>query len=176
MNIFNTIKDIFKINKRRPFYMVKPFEQLEYDLIYAHNVLLFESSGIKVYSRIYKDITYIIKLVFDYDQYKKEDLSLKNLKFINYGKSFDYDYNLNEALDNQKFVYVTCFKENNDEIISYVKANAKFNRNTYDQYLIYNDLECLLEVYQKLPDYGNMFYAYNNLMYFDLAARDLDSD
>lgn len=156
---------------RFDFYDVHPYDQLKDDLTYAKNDIIYQTSGILVKGRKYRDCLLMFILVKDFDEYLTTGISLEYIQ--KNMKKDSLEYGFEEAyLNLNKKVIITLFEESSERTIKYCIKNTKTSKKEYLQYLVFNKEECSLDAYRPLIDFSVPLAEYNTAMYFDLGAID----
>lgn len=150
---------------------LKPYQDLKYDLIYAHNEIIFENDDVTIGVRKYKDTLLKFMLINNFEQIKNYNLSDESIRKYAHQKGY-YEYIKEEDLDAKKAVEIYIFKQTSEDIKRYAFINAKTTDILYRQYFIYDhENGCLLQ-YRKLRDFGPLVPEYLTALYFDLACVD----
>jgi hypothetical protein len=147
---------------------VHPLDQLRYDLLYAHNDLIYESEDFDIYARKYKN-TMLKFIIF------------KNISDI---ESLDFSNNVVYATKNKNLIYLkdkdfdTVYecniyilpKSEDAKKICFLKSKSEHNR--LDNYFVFDSKQNRLINYRHLKEYKMMKERYNTAMYFDLSSID----
>jgi hypothetical protein len=149
------------------YYDIKQFHSLEFALIYANEELIIENENCKVFSRVYKDCTFVNVLVheeigFDINEYK-----FSNLEKILEEKGFEKTKN--------KLVFI-IFKNKTDDTIRLAKSFCNSDKHYYEQACVYNEQRVKLEYYKPVPNFYKVYDYFCENLYFDKAAIDHDRE
>lgn len=159
---------IFKVQERLD---LKPYQDLKYDLIYAHNEILVDNDDVIIACRKYKNVMLKFMLVNDFT--KLNEYSLKNEKLLEYAdKKGFFEYIKKEDIDSNKEIEIFIFKEKTEEIKKYCFISSLSEKNIYIQNFIYDHENGQLMSYRKLKDFGLLYEHYQTALYFDLACVD----
>ncbi len=150
---------------------LKPFSDLKYDLIYAHNEIILENGDVTIGVRQYKGVLLKFMLVSNFDNMDK--YSLETDCIIEYANQKGYyEYIKPEDLDCYKDVQIYIFKETTEKIKQYAFINATATNLTYRQYFTYDHDNGRILQYRKLRDFGPLVEQYLTALFFDLACVD----
>ncbi len=179
LNIFkkkkteNKEKDnsMFKVLEK---YDLKPYNELKYNLIYAHNELLIDDENIIIAARRYKKILLKICLVHNFKAFNNYKLDNESLKKYAIDKGYLEEITQDD-LDCTKEVKLIIIKDMSEEIKKYCFINAKATKDSYCQYLIYDEEHSQLLRFRDLKDFDTPIEGFNTAMYFDLACIDKEN-
>ena len=144
-------------------YDIKPYHYFESNLIYAKDVLIKNSDGVKVYSRLYKSCLFLLVLIEDETYFSFEKYNYEALKS-------EVD-SLIEGKHNTR-VSLYIFKNNNEKTIEFAKVKTINTKKEFNQAFIYNAKDVTLDYYRPVPSFYKIYDDYLEAIYFDLAAID----
>lgn len=152
-------------------YDLKPYDDLKYNLIYAHDEILIEDENILIATRKYKKCLLKICLVHNFDKFDNYKLDNESLKQYAIEKGYLEEASL-EDFDTDNEAIAIIFKEKSQRVKNYCFINAHASRKTYKQLFIYDTEHAQLLRYRDLKDFDTQMDAFNTLMYFDIACVD----
>lgn len=152
-------------------YDIKPYDDLKYNLIYAHDELLVDDENIIIAARKYKKCLLKICLVHNFEAFSNYKLDNESLKQYAVVKGYLEEAKM-EDFDTEAEAVVVVFKEKSEKIKQYCFINAKASKKSYEQYFIYDENHAQLLRYRDLKDFDTQMEGYNTAMYFDLACVD----
>ena len=161
--MFNIILDEPKKNKVLGYYDSKPYHSLEYALIYANENLVLEDENCKVFSRVYKDTTFVNILV-------NEEIGL-NIDIYQYSNIRNILIE-NNMENTDKSISFMVFKNNNENSISLAKKFCNSTKKSFEQAVVYNEEKVRLEYYKPVPTFYKLYDHFCENLYFDIAAID----
>ena len=97
--MFSFLKSSKNSNKPLGYYDIKQYHSLEFALIYANEILILENENCKVFSRNYKDCTFVNVLV---NEAKKDRRISIIYTFINHPKTVLKNENINLLTSNEE--------------------------------------------------------------------------
>lgn len=174
VDVNKPIDDEGSLFKIVDYYDLKPYIDLQYDLIYAHDECLIQDDNIIVCVRRYRDCLIKIALVDNFNEFKNYDLSKENLKNIA-SKKEKLQFIEMQAFDASKEVLIVIFKEKSEEIKKFCFLNTKADKNYVHSYMIYNHKQGQILNYRKIKDFSTPYKEYNTALYFDLACVDKEN-
>lgn len=151
-------------------YDVRPFDQLHYDLMYAHADNIYSNDFLRIYTRKYKDCLLKFILVDDFNIFKKEnfDFSTNNLKELVKDLPFEYG-NIND-FDMKKEINYIIFNNKEEEVKKYSFLYTKSEKNKIIKYFAYDNTQNVIINYRMTRPYLNEYYRTG--LFFDLSAID----
>lgn len=155
----------FKANEH---FDVRPYNDLHFDLIYAHCDNIYSSNEFRVYIRKYKNCLLKFFLVDDFSSFKDFDFSNDNLKKLISDVPLKYSNESDFSLN--KEVNFIIFSEKNEKIKEYCFLNAFASKNKVIQYFIYDSSQNRIINYRMLRPY--LKSEYRTGIFFDLSAID----
>lgn len=165
--MFSFLKKKKNDNKPLGYYDIKQYHSLEFALIYANEKLILENDNCKVYSRNYRDCTFVNVLVHEEIGFNIEDYKYVNLEKILLEKGIEKT--------KDKIVFL-MFKNKNDETIKMAKEFCNSNKHSLEQGCIYNEQRVKLEYYKPIPNFYKIYDYFCENLYFDIAAIDHDRE
>lgn len=148
-------------------YDSKPFHNFKYALIYAKEICILETEEVVIFTRNYKETTFVNVLVsneeyvdiHDY-HYKKIREEIKNIGLETFDKS----------------VTIVAFEHYNQKTVDLCRSFGYENsKTTFEQALIYNARLVQMDYYRPVPKhYSKMYDLFCEDIYFDLAFIDSD--
>lgn len=162
---------MFKILER---YDLKSYNELKYNLIYAHDELLVDNENIIIAVRKYKKTLLKICLVHNFKELNNYKLDNESLKKYAESKGYLEEISL-EDLDCNKEVRLIIIKELSEDVKKYCFINASASKDSYNQYMIYDEEHSQLLRFRELKDFDTPIEGFNTAMYFDLACIDKEN-
>lgn len=150
---------------------LKPYLDLKYDLIYAHNEILLENDDVTIACRKYRNALLKFVLVNHFDKVNDYSIDNESLKKMADKKGY-FEYINKEDLDTHREVQIYIFKECSEDIKKYCFISAKATSDLYRQLFIYDHDQGQLMLYRQLRDYGPLQEQYRTALFFDLACVD----
>ena len=159
-------------------YNCKPYHNFKYALIYACETPILESEEIEIYSRVYRDTTFVNVLVnkeinenftFDIKNYKFE-----NIKKMLEGKEYK-DPKTQEMIpfkETKNNIVLVLFQHRNEETIKQCKLFCESTKTNFEQACVYNPVDVHMDFYKPVPKFYKLFDIYCEDLYFDLAFID----
>ena len=147
-------------------YDSKPYHNFHYALIYAEQIPVIEGEDLEVFSRVYKNVTFVNILVnkdieINLDEYKYE--VLKPLLIDKGVKATD------------KSCVLMLFQHYTQNAVNLCCKFSNSNKNHFEQGLIYNAKYVQMDFYRPVPKYMvKMYTRFCENLYFDLAFIDPD--
>lgn len=155
-------------------YDIKPYDDIKYNLIYAHDELLVDDDNIIIATRKYKKCLIKICLVHNFEMFKNYKLDNESLKQYAIAKGYLEEASMDD-FDTENEVIIVVFRQKTEEIKKYCFINAKASKKSYEQYFIYDENHAQLLRYRELKDFDTQIEGYNTAMYFDLACVDKEA-
>ncbi len=164
---------IFKEKKEKPVqnpgvighYDSKPYHNFKYALIYASETCVYETEEVEIYTRNYKNCTFVNVLVND-------EKNIDNLSQYKYDNVKDLLIE-NKVETKEKSVVVICFQHYNQKTVDLARTFCESDRKHFEQALIYNARLVQMDFYRPVPKFFPKMYE--NLcedLYFDFAFID----
>lgn len=167
---------IKKKKEQRPgvigFYDSRPFDSFKYSLIYANEKLISESDDEKtakviVYTREYKQTTFINVLVYDEEGFNPEeykyDVMKRNL----------LEYGITPAKNS---IVLILFQHYNENTVKMAKSFCNSDKEHFEQGLVYNAKEVQMDFFKPVPTFYRLYDIMCEDLYFDLAFIDNSQD
>ncbi len=146
-------------------YDSKPFHNFKYALIYANEKCLLETEEVEIYTRNYKNSTFVNVLIND----EKNVESLNQYKYENM-KQLLSD---NGVEAKEKSVVVVCFQHYNQKTVDLARTFCESDRKHFEQALVYNARLVQMDFYKPVPKFYTKMYEYLcEDLYFDFAFID----
>lgn len=153
------------VHGRVDFLDAKPFPYLNDQLEYAKERYVINTEGIIIRCRIYHDYLFKVVLISDFDKFDLAKCTNKYLK--------DNNLLTDEEKDLTKSMNIFVIEENTERTRIFAKEHTILTKNGYQQFLVYNDKEVVLEYFNELPLYDfNLMKYYRTMVFFDLACHD----
>lgn len=165
--MFGFLKKEKDSNKPLGYYDIKQYHSLEFALIYANEEKIIENENCKVFSRVYKDCTFVNVLVFDENNFDPNDYKFTKLE---------------KALEEKGIEKTKCnivfmvFKNKNENTIKFAKSFCQSSKTSYEQACVYNEQRVKLEYYKPVPNFYKVYDYFCENLYFDIAAIDHDRE
>lgn len=144
-------------------YDSRPFDNFYYSLVYAGETKLVDENDVKIFTRVYKETTFVNVLVYD-------DTNFDITKY-------DYTAMRELLLDNgisptDKSVVLVLFQHRNDNTISMCKKFCKSDKFNFEQACVYNPVDVRMDFYKPVPKFYKLYNHFLEDLYFDLAFID----
>lgn len=144
-------------------YDSRPFDHCNFALIYAQEKLIEDGEDIKVFSRNYKNTTFVNVLVYD-----EANINLDKYKFEYYKQNL-----IDNGIEIQKNnIVIIVFQHRNDNTIALCKKFCNSSKTNFEQGLVYNPVEVEMDYYKPVPKFYKLYDHYCKDIYFDLAFID----
>ena len=144
-------------------YDSKPYHNFRYALIYANETLVFNNEKVEVFSRIYKNTTFVNVLVNDEENFKVEDFNYQSLRKLLVEKELE---------NTDKSVVFICFQHNNEKTQEFCKKLPASTKNSFIQGAVYNPKTVHMDFYKPVPEFYKLFDHFCEDLYFDFAFID----
>lgn len=150
------------------YYDSKPFHNFKYACIYANETLISESddektASVMVYTRNYKNTTFINVLVYKEEGFDVNDYDYEKLKPVLVEKGLT-------ACD--KSIVMILFQHYNENTIALAKKFCKSDKNNFQQACIFNAKKVQMDFYKPVPKFYKLYDIMCENLYFDLAFID----
>ena len=144
-------------------YESKPYTSFKYALIYADETEIESNEFVDVYSRVYRDTTFVNVLVNKEENFNIEDYKFENIKpkLIEKG--------MKETKTNIVFV---IFQHKNDFTISQCKKFCNSTKLNFEHAGIFNSKKTQVDFYKPVPKFYKLYNNFCEDAYFDLAFID----
>lgn len=144
-------------------YDSKPYTSFKYALIYADETEIEVNEKVEVYSRIYRDTTFVNVLVNNEEDFKIEDYKFELIKPKLKEKGIkDTKYNI---------VFVV-FQHKNDFTISECKKFCNSTKMNFEHAGIFNGKKTQVDFYKPVPKFYKLYDRFCEDIYFDMAFID----
>lgn len=151
--------------KRIDFLDSKPITYIKDQLTYIKYRDIYNNSNYSLSVRIYKDYLFKVVIVYNFDNFSIDITSNKYLKENNL--LTDEEKNLTKSMN----IYI--IEENTLRTREFAREHTILTKNGYQQILVYNSAEVVLDYYNVLPEYDyNLMKYYRTMVFFDLACHD----
>ena len=144
-------------------YDSKPYTSIKYALIYADEIEIDVNEKVEIYSRIYRDTTFVNVLVNDEEGFNILDYRFDNLKDKLKEKG------IKETKTNIVFV---LFQHKNDYTISECKKFCASTKTNFEHAVVYNSKHVHFDFYKPVPKFYKLYNNFCEDAYFDLAFID----
>ncbi|MBR3617975.1 MAG: hypothetical protein IKN46_04795 [Acholeplasmatales bacterium] len=150
------------------FYESKPYHNFRYALIYANEEIVFEDEKVEVYTRTYKDTTFVNVLVNDETDFEIDKYHYENIR----------RYIVEKGLENKdRSIVCICFQHYNQKTVDLARSFCTNTKTSFEQALIYNARLVQMDYYRPVPVfYTKMYQRFMEDLYFDLAFIDKEMD
>ncbi len=147
----------------------KPFEYINDQLEYAKERYVIHTNNLILRTRVYDNYLFKVVLISDFSSF---DLSKTTNKYLRENNLLtDEEANLTKSMN----IYI--IEENTLRTREFAKNNTILTKNGYQQFLIYNAKETVLDYYNVLPEFDfNLMRYYRTIVFFDLACHDKEDD
>ncbi len=147
----------------------KPFEYINDQLEYAKERYVIHTDNLILRTRVYNDYLFKVVLISDFSSF---DLSKTTNKYLR-----DNNLLTDEEANLTKSMNIYIIEENTLRTREFAKNNTILTKNGYQQFLIYNAKETVLDYYNVLPEFDfNLMRYYRTIVFFDLACHDKEDD
>ncbi len=160
-------KDTDGLLKRVGFLDSKPFTYLNDQLEYTKSRYIINTPELIIRTRVYHNYLFKIVLIADFNKFDLAKTTNSYLKKENL---------LNEdELNTEKSINLYIIEENTDRTKQFAKEHTYLAPNGYQQVLIYNAVEVVLDYYNVLPEHNfSLMQYYRTIVYFDLGCHKED--
>ena len=150
------------------YYDCKPYHNFRYALIYAKEEIVSETEEIEVYTRVYKDVTFVNVLVND-----EKDIDIDKYHYENIRRLLR-----EKGLPNtDKSIVAIYFQHYNQKTVDLCRSFCNNTKTSFEQAMIYNARLVQMDFYKPVPKfYGRMYRIFMENIYFDMAFIDKDQD
>ena len=173
MNNFEKVMRIFiglpteKKEKLNPgvlgIYDCKQWDSFRVSLEYANENLVYEDDKLFIFSRVYKDTTFVNVIVTNEDGFNPDVFDYVHLK----DKLLEAQL---EATD--KSIVFVGFRRANEATVSYCKKLCKSDRKNFIQGATYNGKLVCMEYYKPVPEFYKLIDMWYEDLYLDLGFID----
>lgn len=144
-------------------YDCKQWDSFVPTLEYANEVLVSEDDKIAIYSRVYKDTTFVNVLVTNEDGFNPD--------------LYDYEHLKNAVMEagvaaTDKSIVFIAFRHNNENTVSYCKRLYKSDKRNFIQGATFNGRLVCMEYYKPVPEFYKHIDMWYEDLYFDLGFID----
>lgn len=156
------------------FYDSRPFDHFRNSLIYANETLILKNDAVEIYSRIYKDTTFVNVLVYDEVGLKVEDYKFDKIKPMLRDREY-FDAKTRENVlfkDTKNNIVLLLFIHNNEitkELAKKFHDSSKYN---FEQALVYNPRRVQMDFFKPVPKFYKLYDIFCEDLYFDLGFID----
>lgn len=144
-------------------YDCKPYHNFKYALIYANETEIFSTDKVEIYSRVYKNTTFVNVLVNDEDGFDITKYTFDDLKPQLREKGIE---------ETKNTIVLVLFQHNNEATIAQCKKFCKSDKFNFQQACVYNPVKVQMDFYKPVPKFYKLFDIFCEDLYFDLAFID----
>ena len=153
-------------------YDSKPYHNFRYALIYANETLVFNNEKVEVFSRIYKNTTFVNVLVNDEEGFNIEDYKFDKVWPLLEGKTYlkkDQELPFEKTKNN---IVLVLFQHYNENTVKLANSFYNSSKTNFEQALIYNPKNVQMDFYKPVPKFYKLYDHFCEDIYFDLAFID----
>ena len=147
----------------------KPFTYINDQLEYAKERYVINTPNLIIRVRIYNNWLFKVVLISDFSSF---DISKTTNKYLS-----EQNLLTKEEQETIKSINIYIIEENTLRTREFAKDNTILTKKGYQQILIYNANEVVLDYYNVLPEFDfNLMKYYRTMVYFDLACHSKEGD
>ena len=154
-------------------YNSKPFHNFHYALIYANETMVFDNEKVEVFSRIYKNTTFVNVLVKDEDGFNIDDYHFDKIKSVLDGKTYlstkGEELEFSESKNN---IVLVLFQHYNENTVNQAVKFCNSSKTNFEQAVVYNAKNVQMDFYKPVPKFYALYDIFCEDLYFDLAFID----
>ena len=153
-------------------YDSKPYHNFRYALIYANETLVFSDGKIEIFSRIYKDTTFVNILVNEEEEFNISDYTFDKVWPLLEGKTYLKKDTEAPFVKTKNNIVLVLFQHYNDYTIK--QANSFYNstKTNFEHAIIFNPVYVQMDFYKPVPKFYKLYDHFCEDIYFDLAFID----
>lgn len=144
-------------------YDSKPYTSMKYALIYADETEIEVTEKVEIYSRIYRDTTFVNVLVND-----EEGFNIENYRFECLKDKLK-KCGMKETKTN---IVMVLFQHKNDFTISECKKFCNSTKLNFEHAVVFNSKAGHFDFYKPVPKFYKLYNNFCENAYFDLAFID----
>lgn len=167
------MNEMFDFFKKKPkekldclgVYEIKPYHYFESNMTYAKDILILDSDGVKVYTRMHKSTLFLFTFVENEENYQREHYTYEALKE-------KIDAVITE--EHTALIQLVIFKRNNLETIRLASEIPFNSKKEFNQSFVYDEEKIRLKYYRPVPDFYQLYNHYAEALMFDLGVIDIE--
>jgi hypothetical protein len=153
-------------------YDSKPYHNFRYALIYANETLVFNNEKVEIFSRIYKDTTFVNILVNEEEGFEISNYTFDKVWPLLEGKTYlrkDKEEQFKQTKNN---IVLVLFQHYNDYTVAQAKKFHNSTKNNFEHAVIFNPVNVQMDFYKPVPKFYRLYDHFCEDIYFDLAFID----
>ena len=135
----------------------------KYALIYAGETEILTTDKIEIYSRVYKDTTFVNILVNDEEGFDITKYTFDDVKPMLVEKGIE---------ETKNKIVLVLFQHNNQNTIAQCKKFCLSDKTSFQQACVYNPVKVQMDFYKPVPKFYKLYDKFCEDIYFDLAFID----
>ena len=144
-------------------YDCKLYHNFKYALIYANEVEISVTEEVEVYSRVYKDVTFVNVLVNNENGIDIEKYRYENIKPLLVEKGVSAT---------EKNIVLMLYQHYNDKTKELCKKFCNSSKTNFEHACIYNPRLVQMDYFKPVPKFYKLYDFLCEDLYFDLAFID----
>ena len=144
-------------------YDCKPYHNFKYALIYANETEISVTDSVEVYSRVYKDVTFVNVLVNDEKGLDLEKYRYENIKPLLVEKGVPVT---------EKNIVLMLYQHYNDTTKGLCKKFCNSSKKNFEHACIYNPRSVQMDYFKPVPKFYKLYDFLCEDLYFDLVFID----